>query len=161
MTRLGSRHELIEALKRLGLTCVGLPVALTACGGYGGAPAIGPIPCLFNGQSQLVYPIPNATGVPDTPQQIVFATSRLFPSTFDVLINNDPNPNAATNGKSAFFQQIQPSQVPQPSATPMITNPFYESAAIGATFPHGTYYVFLNDSLGGCIPTSAGSFTTQ
>jgi hypothetical protein len=120
-----------------------------------------PIPCLFSGLSQLIYPIPGATNVPDAPQQIVFATSRFFPSTFDVLINNDPNPNAAGNGKSAFFQQIQASQVPQPSATPTISNAFFESAAVTASFPHGTYYVFLNDTLGGCTPTPAGSFTTQ
>jgi hypothetical protein len=161
MKRLRSRHGPSEALNRLGWTFIGLPLVLTACGGYGGAPAIGPIPCLFNGQSQLIYPIPNATNVPDTPQQIVFATSRLFPSTFDVLVNGDPNPNVAVNGKSAFFQQIQPSQVPQPSATPAITNAFFESAPVAASFPHGTYYVFLNDTLGGCTPTSAGSFTTQ
>jgi hypothetical protein len=140
---------------------LGSALALTACGGYGGTLGPGPIQCLFNGLSQLVYPIPSATNVPDMPQQIVFATSRLFPSTFDVLINTDPNPNVAVNGQSAFFHQIQASQVPQPSATPTISNPFYESATIGANFPHGTYYVFLNDTLGGCTPTSAGSFTTQ
>ncbi len=134
---------------------------LTACSGYNGALTTEPIPCLFNGLSQLIYPIPNATNVPDTPQQIVFAVSRLFPSTFDVLINNDPNPNIAASGNSAFFQRIQSSQVPQPSATPAISNAFYESAALGASLPHGTYYVFLNDTLGGCTPTSAGSFTTQ
>jgi hypothetical protein len=138
---------------------IGLAIIMTACSSYNGA--LTPIPCLFNGQSQLVYPIPNATNVPDMPQQIVFATSRLFPSTFNVLINNDPNPNIATNGNSAFFQRIQSSQVPQPSATPAITNAFYESGALGASLPHGTYYVFLNDTLGGCTPTSAGSFTTQ
>jgi hypothetical protein len=141
---------------------IGLALCSAACGGYGGGTSLlAPIQCLFNGQSQLVYPIPSATNVPDMPQQIVFATSRLFPSTFDVLINTDPNPSAAGNGQGAFFHQIQASQVPQPSATPTISNPFYESASIGATFPHGTYYVFLNDTLGGCTPTSAGSFTTQ
>jgi hypothetical protein len=134
---------------------------LTACVGSSGILATGPIPCLFNGESQLIYPIPGATNVPDMPQQIVFATSRLFPSTFDVLVNSDPNPNLAINGKNGFFQQIQSSQVPQPSATPAITNALYESAASAASFPHGTYYVFLNDTLGGCTPTAAGSFTTQ
>ncbi len=143
-----------------GRTVIGLAITLTACGGSNGALTAGPIQCLFNGQSQLVYPIPNATNVPNAPQQIVFATSRLFPSSFNVLITNDPNPNIATRGNSAFFQSIQPSQVPQPSATPTISNAFYESAAIAASLPHGTYYVFLNDTLGGCTPTSAGSFTT-
>jgi hypothetical protein len=147
-------------LKKFGLAVALLAITLTACSGYNGTLTAGPIPCLFNGLSQLIYPIPNATNVPDMPQQIVFATSRLFPSTFDVLINNDPNPNIAANGNSAFFQGIQASQVPQPSATPAISNASYESAAFGASLPHGTYYVFLNDTLGGCTPTSAGSFTT-
>jgi len=142
----------------VGFFCV--PLAFIDCGGSNGALTT-PIPCLFNGLSELIYPIPNATNVPDTPQQIVFATSRLFPSTFNVLINNNPNPNTANNGNSAFFQQIQASQVPKPSATPTITNAFYESATIASSFPHGTYYVFLNDTLGGCTPSSAGSFTTQ
>src|ERR1700736_2752783 len=98
------------------LAFIGLALCSVACGGYGGGTSLlAPIQCLFNGQSQLVYPIPSATNAPDMPQQIVFATSRLFPSTFDVLINTDPNPNAAGNGQSAFFHQIQASQVPQPS----------------------------------------------
>ncbi len=138
-------------------------LALAACGGYSGGVALAPIQCLFNGQSQLVYPIPSATNVPDAPQQIVFATSRLFPSSFNVLVNTDPNPSNAGNGPSAsaFFAQIQQSQIPSPSGTPSISNAFYESGAIATSFPHGTYYVFLNDTLGGCTPTAAGSFTTQ
>ena len=146
---------------RFSRTVFGLAIALTACGGSNGASSLAPIECLFNGQSQLIYPIPNATNVPTTLQQVVFATSRLFPSSFNVLINNDPNPNIGAHSFSAFFQGIQPSQVPQPSATPAMSNAFYESATIGGSLPRGTYYVFLNDNLGGCTPTSAGSFTTQ
>ncbi|HEX5275154.1 MAG TPA: hypothetical protein VFW34_07750 [Candidatus Rubrimentiphilum sp.] len=138
-----------------------LLLALTACGGYSGGTYLTPIQCLYNGQSQLIYPIPGATNVPDAPGQIVFAVSRLFPSTFQVLIHNDPNPNTATAGTAGFFQQINQSQVPQPSAAPSISNPLYESATISASFPHATYYVFLNDTLGGCTPTFAGSFSTQ
>ncbi len=139
-----------------------LPLCFAACaGGYGGGITLPPIQCLFNGQSQLIYPIPGATGVPNAPQQIVFAVSRLFPSSFEVRVNTDPDPNHALNGTGAFFHQITASQVPSPSATPNISNPLYESASTSATFPHATYYVFLNDTLGGCTPTSAGSFTTQ
>lgn len=136
-------------------------MALTACGGYNAGTYLTPIQCLYNGLSQQIYPIPGATNVPDGPGQIVFAVSRLFPSTFQVLVHNDPNPNTATAGTAGFFQQINQSQVPQPSATPSISNPLYESASISASFPHATYSVFLNDTLGGCTPTTAGSFTTQ
>jgi len=135
--------------------------ALTACGGYNSGSYLTPIQCLYNGQSQPIYPIPGATNVPDAPGQIVFAVSRLFPSTFQVLIHNDPNPNTATAGTAGSFQQINQSQVPQPSATPKISNALYESASISASFPRATYYVFLNDTLGGCPPTTAGSFTTH
>lgn len=136
-------------------------MALAACSGSGGITIPGSGSCLFSGLTQLIYPIPGATNVPDAPQQIVFATSQLFPSGFDVLISSDSNPNNAVNGTAAFFQRIQVSQVPSPSASLTISNPFYESAALTASFPHGTYYVFLNDSRVSCTPTSAGFFTTQ
>ena len=135
--------------------------ALAGCGYGGGVTIPGSGSCLFSGLRQLIYPIPGATNVPNAPQQIVFATSQLFPSGFDVLINNDPNPNTAINGTAAFFQRIQQSQVPSPSASLTISNPFYESATLSTSFPHGTYYVFLNDSRVSCTPTPAGSFTTQ
>ena len=135
--------------------------AVAGCGGYGAVTIPGSGSCLFSGLTQLIYPIPGSTNVPNAPQQIVFATSQLFPSGFDVLINNDPNANNAVNGTAAFFQRIQQSQVPSPSAALTISNPFYESAALTASFPHGTYYVFLNDSRVSCTPTAAGSFTTQ
>lgn len=135
--------------------------ALGACGSYGSGVTLPQIQCLYNGLSQQIFPIPSAPNVPNAPGQIVFAVSRLFPSTFQVLVHNDPNPNTATSGTAAFFQQINQSQVPQPSATPTISNPLYESASISASFPHATYYVFLNDTLGGCTPVNTGSFTTQ
>ena len=134
---------------------------LAGCGYNGGVTIPGTGSCLFSGLTQLIYPIPGSTGVPDAPQQIVFATSQLFPSGFDVLISSDPNANNAGNGTAAFFQRIQQAQVPQPSAALTISNPFYESAALSTSFPHGTYYVFLNDSRVSCTPTPAGSFTTQ
>src|SRR5438477_4243378 len=118
------------------LMAAGITVA--GCGGYGDGVTIpGAGSCLFSGLTQLIYPIPGAIGVPDAPQQIVFATSHLFPGGFDVLINCDPNPNAAINGTAAFFQRIQQSQVPSPSAALQISNPFYESAALSTSFPHG------------------------
>ncbi len=136
-------------------------LALAGCGGNGGVSFAGQGSCLFSGVTQLIYPIPNATNVPDALSQIVFATSQLFPYSFDVLINTSSNPNLAKSGSSAFFQRIASGQVPSPSAAPTLSNPYYESAALSATFPHGTYYVFLNDSQVSCTPTNAGSFTTQ
>ena len=135
--------------------------ALAACSSYGSGVTLPQIQCLYNGLSQQIYPIPGATNVPDATGQIVFAVSRLFPSTFQVLVHNDPNPNTATAGTAAFFQQINQSQVPQPSAAVTISNPLYESASLSTSFPHATYYVFLNDTLGGCTPVNSGSFTTQ
>ncbi len=136
-------------------------LALAGCGGNGGVSFPGQGSCLFSGVTQLIYPIPNATNVPDALSQIVFATSQLFPYSFQVLINTDPNPNHAKRGTAAFFQRINAGQVPTPSATVTMSNPYYESAALSTTFPHGTYYVFLNDSQVSCTPTQAGSFTTQ
>lgn len=136
--------------------------ALAGCsGGGGGYAPSGPGSCLFSGVTQLVYPIPGSTSVPDAFGQVVFATSQLFSYSYDVLINTDPNPNHAASGTAAFFQRIDPSQVPSPSATPTISNPYYESASFSGSFPHATYYLFFNDSAVPCTAVSAGSFTTQ
>ena len=147
----------VNRLLTAALTAVAL--AFAGCGASITVPDTGS--CLFSGLTQLIYPIPGSTNVPNALQQIVFATSQLFPSGFNVLIHSDPNPNTATNGTAAFFQRIQQTQVPQPSAALTISNPFYESAALSGSFSHGTYYAFLNDSRVKCMPTPAGSFTTQ
>ncbi len=149
----------VRSMVAAAFMAVGL--ALAGCGGSGTLTFPGEGSCLFSGVTQLVYPIPNATNVPDALSQVVFASSQLFPYSFEVLINNDPNPGHAKRGTAAFFQRIGAGQVPTPSAPPTLSNPYYESATLSTTFPHGTYYVFLNDSQVSCTPTQAGSFTTQ
>lgn len=136
----------------------------TGCGGSGsgsGTLLSTTGTCIYSGISQLVYPAPGATSVPDAPAQIVFAVTRLFPYSWQAVVTSDSNPNNAASGTAAFFQQIQPSAVPTPSAAVTISNPYYESAAMNATFVRGTYYVFLKDSVYICIPALAGSFSTQ
>ena len=130
--------------------------ALTACGGYNGGTYLTPIQCLYNGLSQQIYPIPGATNVPDAPGQIVFAFSRLFPSTFQVLIHNDPNPNTATAGTAGFFQQINQSQVPQPSFDQLYQQQPWPPAAPTAPGAGGPYGPGPAGPVGAAAPQMQG-----
>lgn len=112
----------------------------------------------------MIYPIPGATAVPDTPTQIVIALPSPIPSSYNAIIDNSASPSDAnTNGYYAsLFQTIQPQQIPQPAATPSFANPIYVSSAVGVTFKANTQlYVFLNDESSSCLPTQFSSFTTQ
>lgn len=99
----------------------------------------------------MIYPIPGATGVPDSPPEVVFATSQLFPASFQLRVGS----------QAAAFTQITAAQVPQPAATVQISNPYYEAATFTTPFSSGTQNVFFNDSLYSCTPALQGSFTAQ
>lgn len=109
----------------------------------------------------MIYPIPGATSVPDSPAQVVFATSQLFPASFQLRLAGTSSTSAALAGPSAAFTRITAAQVPQPSATVQISNPYYEAASLATPFSSGTQYVFFNDSLYSCTPALQGSFTAQ
>jgi len=112
----------------------------------------------------MIYPIPGATAVPDAPQQIVIAVPSALSTSLNAIVDNSTSQtDANVNGfYASLFQTIQPSQVPQPAATPSFANPIYESSAVGVTFKSATtLYVFLNDEASNCLPTQFSSFTTQ
>jgi hypothetical protein len=112
----------------------------------------------------MIYPIPGATAVPDAPQQIVIAVPSPIPASYNAILDNSTSPSDANvNGfYASLFQVIQPSQIPQPAATPSFANPVYESSAVGVTFRSATLLdVFLNDEASNCLPTQFSSFTTQ
>lgn len=134
---------------------------LAACGGGTAAAPSMTTSCLFSGLSQMIYPIPGATSVPDIPAQVVFATSQLFPASFQLRLATTNSAGAALAGQAAVFTQITAAQVPQPSATLQISNPYYEAATFATPFSSGTQYAFFNDSLYSCTPTLQGSFTAQ
>jgi len=142
-------------------------LALAACGG--GSPGItNPTPgptCSPGTTVQMIYPIPGATGVPDNPQQIVFAVGTALSTNWNLYISNASNGNGTVSGQTpAAFQTISASQVPSPSATPSFANPVYQSVTLSTGLsPSGsTWWVWVNNTSGNCTPMGpVGSFTIQ
>jgi hypothetical protein len=140
-------------------------VAFAACGG--GSPGItNPTPgptCSPGTTVQMIYPIPGATGVPDAPQQIVFAVGTALSSNWDAYLA--PNSNGNGGGYTNPLQTITAGQIPSPSATPSFANPVYQSITLPSSLapPSGaTWYVWINNTAGNCTPMGPlGSFTIQ
>lgn len=109
-------------------------------------------------QTQLLYPKPGATAVPDAPQQIVFAISSPLPTWGAALL-----PPSGAGIYANAFQTITAGQVPTPSATPSFANPIYVSSSLPGSLPAASAIgVYLNDLNSSCIPVTTGaSFTTQ
>jgi hypothetical protein len=140
-------------------------VAFAACGGGGNdnvTPTPGPT-CSPGTTVQMIYPIPGATGVPDAPQQIVFAVGTALNSNWDAYLANNSAGN--NGGYTNPVQTITASQVPSPSATPSFANPVYQSITLNGSLapPSGTtWYVWINNTAGNCTPMGpVGSFTIQ
>ena len=138
-------------------------IAFAACGGSPTTSATPGPTCAPNTTVQLIYPIPGATGVPDAPQQIVFAVGTALSSNWDAYIA--PNSNGNNGGYTNTLQTITASQIPSPHATPSFANPVYQSVTLSASLapPTGTtWYVWLNNLAGNCTPLGPlGSFTIQ
>jgi hypothetical protein len=139
-------------------------VAFAACGG--GSSNVTPTPgptCSPGTSVQMIYPIPGATGVPDAPQQIVFAVGTALSSNWDAYLA--PSSNGSNGGYTNSVQTITASQIPSPSAKPSFANPVYQSVTLSGSLapPTGaTWYVWINDLSGNCTPMGPlGSFTIQ
>ncbi|MBV9269948.1 MAG: hypothetical protein JO165_02560 [Candidatus Eremiobacteraeota bacterium] len=136
--------------------------AFAACnsGGSNNTPAS---PCTIPASSvSVVYPAPNATGVPGAFQQIIVAVSSPLPSSWNAVIQyTDPVNALQTRGGNQVVTVSPP--FPTPSATPSFANPVYQSSAFPSLVvpSNVTVSVFLNDLNSGCTPTSVSSFTTQ
>jgi hypothetical protein len=138
-------------------------IALAACGNdyTTSAPTPGPT-CSPGTTVQMIYPIPGATGVPDNPQQFVFAVASPLPNTWNAYVNNSSSLNGGAY-TIAGMQTIQASQIPSPAATPSFSNPVYQSITLAEGFNSGvTIYVWLNNTNTNCTPAGPlGSFTTK
>lgn len=149
----------------LGALVVAAAAALAACNGNDGYTYVAPTPgptCSPGVAVQMIYPIPGATGVPDNPQQFVFAVASPLPNNWNAYLNTS---NSYQGGAYtiAGMETIAASQVPSPSATPSFSNPSYQSITLSAGFTSGqTIYVWLNNQATSCRPLGPlGSFTTQ
>lgn len=144
-------------------------LGLVACGGGGGGSAVptpGPTCGPVGIQSQLIYPAPGATAVPDNTPQIVIAVSSPLPvNTFNLAIFNASTGSGTTTLN--YLSQIQASQLPAGSGTTTIANPTYEAvnlvAALNANFASGTtLQTAINLPSSNCTPQNVpGTFTIQ
>lgn len=141
-------------------------VLLSACGGGGGS---GPTPtpppaCVLPSTVQMIYPLPGSTGVPDNPQQFVFAESAYLPASWNAYVNNGTTLSGAIP-TAATVLDITAGQVPQAAATPSpsLGTPVYQSISLLNGFTAGqSISVWLNDTSSSCTPTGPlGTFTTQ
>ena len=141
-------------------------VALAACGGSSGSNAVptpGPTCGPVGIQSQLIYPAPGATAVPDATAQIVIAVSSPLPiNTYDLQLTalNNGGGTALTQNPLA---QIQASQLPAGSGTTSISNPTYEAVNLVNSLPAATQIqTAINDPSSNCTAQNVpGTFTTQ
>jgi len=120
-------------------------------------------PCTIPAASSaVVYPAPNATGVPDAFQQIIIAVSSPLPGTWDAVIQY-PIAGVTNTVYGNPVVSVSP-PFPTPNATPSFANPVYQSSSFPANLvlPSGVQVnVFLNDLNNGCTPTSVSSFTAR
>lgn len=137
-------------------------MGLSACGGGGSTnpPAPGPTCSPPSGtQTALVYPAPNATGVPDQLGQVVIGASPALPSSWNVVLVRASTGGSLGGGN--FTAAPQP--LPTPNATPPFANPVYQSSSFGnSVFGGLVLQVFLNDTASNCTPVGPiATFTTQ
>ncbi|HEX3467407.1 MAG TPA: hypothetical protein VHT05_04945 [Candidatus Elarobacter sp.] len=139
-------------------------VAAASLAGCGGGNSTGPnvpiVQCVLptGTQAALAYPAPSATGVSDSPGQVVVAASPALPSNWQVVL--------AYGGVFAYESVLNPisqSSVPTPYATPTFANPTYESSGLSGPLPSGaTITVLLNNESSSCNGyLQLGTFTTQ
>jgi hypothetical protein len=107
----------------------------------------------------LAYPIPGATGVPDSPAQIVVAVSSPLPAGWQVVLGF----NGAGYAAESLLTPIAPSAIPTPYAAPTSTPISYEGSGLTSALPGGTLVqVLLNDQTSSCNGyPQIGTFTTQ
>ncbi len=146
-------------------------LGLVACGGGGiggsAVPTPGPTCGPVGIQSQLIYPAPGATAVPDALPQIVIAVSSPLPINTNNLVLTNVNNAANAAGTQNPLAQIQASQLPAGSASTTIANPTYEAVNLAANltvnFASGTtLQTAINAPSSACTPQNVpGTFTIQ
>ncbi len=131
------------------------------CGGSNNNNGVPTIPCtLPSGTSvALIYPIPNATRVPDTLSSVILALNSPLPANWEIVLGS----SAATYYGQSLLTGT-PNPLPSPrAATPVGTTLQYSTfIGTGGLVSQTTYAVALNNTNANCnsFPT-VGSFTSQ
>ncbi|MGA3036403.1 MAG: hypothetical protein ABSE64_02870 [Vulcanimicrobiaceae bacterium] len=122
---------------------------------------------------QLIYPIPNATGVPDNlPNLVVADTAGTVYSTpsfsidYAAVLSTETTRQALLlngDGLQSWFTSIALNQVPAPSAGPLPNNTEFEAAgSFNGLTAATTYYLYITNNTFNCSDNGPiGSFTTQ
>jgi hypothetical protein len=136
--------------------------ALAACNsGIVTAPNVPAQPCVLPSGTTvtLAYPIPGATGVPDSPGQVVLAVSSPLPATWQVVLGVTGYGYYA----EALLTPIAPAAIPTPYAAPTSTPISYEASGLTSALPAGaSVQVLLNDESSSCNSyPQVGAFTTH
>ena len=107
----------------------------------------------------LAYPVPGASGVPDSPGQVVIAASTALPNSWQVVLQF---PYGGLLPED-LLNTVAPAAVPTPYATPSFANPVYQSSGLTSALPAATTVnVLLNNQASNCNSfPSVGTFTTQ
>jgi hypothetical protein len=110
----------------------------------------------------LVYPIPNATGVPTTPSDLVFSSLPVLPNVTTSLVPATDGTGVPALQLGAFI--VAPSPIPSPAASFAPSTKLY-AIAYPALAPKTTYNIqYLIAQAGPCeneYLMSSGSFTTS
>lgn len=140
---------------------VAVVCSLAGCGGgNSSAPTVPVVQCVLptGTQAALAYPAPGATGVSDSPGQVVVAASPALPGNWQVVLGY-----GNVLAYESVLNPISQSSVPTPYATPSFANPTYESSGLsGPLPPAATITVLLNNESSNCNSyLQIGTFTTQ
>lgn len=135
---------------------------LPACGSK---PYVGPCPDIVDEVvgPRLIYPIPNATGVPTTPSELVFSSLPSLPNVTTSLVPATDGTGVPTLQLGAFI--VAPSPIPSPAASYAPSAKLYAVAYPSLT-PKTTYnIVYSLPQAGPCSGfqrlMSSGSFSTS
>jgi hypothetical protein len=115
-----------------------------------------------SGKVALVYPAPNATGIPDNFPGVIFGASVGLGGNYQALLQPTTLPLGNFIGLGTVVTWSQP--LPTPYQTPSFSNPLYQISSFAGQNPLSsgtTYEIFLNDSGSNCNPTFQGQFTAQ
>lgn len=143
--------------------CILASVALlTSCSGASSSSGPKPVPCPLGAAQavpappDLLYPMPNASGVPDGNFTLVAGYGTFTPPPIEIV---PANGGAAIAGAA---WGPPPSPLPSPAATPRSSSETLYASAIPALAPHTTYNAQVTFGSAPCQTTeTAGSFTTQ
>jgi hypothetical protein len=128
---------------------------LAACAGSNNGPPDCGAP---SGPVELVYPLPGATGVPDTFPGVIFASTNGLPSTYEAILQEA----GATLQVPQLKVKPAPSPLPTPYLQPYFQNPVFQVSGPTIVLAAGTKYrIYLNDANSDCNPSFFGSFTSQ